>query len=311
MIDIVEKLDTLTESQIKVFPCHTNRASSIGDGCVRKLVYYRTNWQDAKKPSVGLQRIFNLGNEFEKITVMRLMQAGLQIIRAQEPLNLPEYELTGHPDGFLVDPETKEEYPFDIKSMSPFVFVKVNSEFDFEKFSWTKKYIAQLMVYMHATGKEKGVFIMVNKSTGQEKVIWISYNAELVKEIFEKCESINSHVKAKTLPERISYCDECSEYCPFLHICMPDVKFETPEFIVDAELESMINRMNEIKPIAKEYKELEETIKDERIKPCLAEGKVGDRRSMFIGTTEVKMSWTSKKGYEVKPTSFWTIKIGG
>lgn len=309
MIDIIGKLDSYTETQIGIWPCHTNRASSIGAECTRQLVYYRTAWEQARKPTVGLQRIFNLGNEIEKITIMRLLQAGVKIIRTQEPLNISEHQITGHPDGFVVDDETGEQYPFDIKSMSPFVFVKINGPEDFIKFSWTKKYIAQLMIYMHASQKTKGVFILVNKSTGEEKVIWIDYDPAFVAELFEKADTINKHVAEKTLPERIGYCDECSEYCPFQMLCLPDVKFETPEFVVDSELEAMIKRWQELKPAAKECAALESEIKDERIKPRLAPGTVGEKKTMFIGPVEVNFAWTVKKPYEVKGTSYWTIKM--
>ena len=311
MIDIVAKLDEYTETQIRVFPCHTNRASSIGVECLRQLVYYRTNWKDARKPDVRLQRIFNLGNEVEKITILRLMNAGVQIIRTQEPLSFPEHQLTGHPDGVLVDPETKEEYPFDVKSMSPFVFVKINEESDLERFSWTKKYKAQLMVYMHAIGSKKGVLILVNKSTGEEKVMWIDYDGDYVQALFAKADEVNKHVAAGTLPERIGFCDECSEYCPFLTICIPDVVYDAPEFATDPELEAMIARWKEIKAVAKEADALEKEIKEERMKPLLAPGVVGDRKKIFIGSNEVSLSWISKKSYEVKAQSYWMIKLDG
>jgi hypothetical protein len=309
MIDIIGKLDAYTETQITVFPCHTNRASSIGAACERMLVYYRTAWEQQRKPSVGLQRIFNLGNEIEKIETIRLMQAGVRISRTQEPLNIPEHQLTGHPDGFVMDDETGEQFPYDIKSMSPFVFVKINEPEDFVKFSWTKKYIAQLMIYMHASQKAKGVFIMVNKSSGEERVVWIDYDPALIAEIFEKADRINAHVKAKTLPDRIGYCDECSEYCPFQMLCLPDVEFKSPEFVVDAELTAMITRWQVLKPAAKECEALEAEIKDERIKPRLAPGTVGEKKTMFIGPVEVNFAWTVKKPYEVKGTAYWTIKM--
>jgi len=309
-MDIIAKLDALTESQIGVWPCHTNRASSIGAECMRQLVYYRTSWKEARKPTVGLQRIFNLGNEIEKITIVRLLQAGVKIIRTQEPLNIPEHQITGHPDGFVQD-DDGEHYPFDIKSMSPFVFVKIKAPEDFVRFSWTRKYIAQLMIYMHASQKKKGVFILVNKSTGEEKALWIDYDPAFITDLFAKADQINEHVKNKTLPDRISYCEECSEYCPFQMLCLPDVKFEAPEFVEDAELVAMIKRMQELKVAAQEYNQLDKEIKEERMKPRLAPGTVGEKRQMFIGGIEISLAWQARKGYEVKPSAGWVIRIGG
>jgi len=309
MIDVIERLEKLTESERSIFPCHTNRASSIGDACMRKLVYYRTRWQDQEKPSTSLQRRFNLGKIFEDYAIARLLRAGVRIIRQQEPLSIPEHQITGHPDGNVVDEETGEDYPMDVKSAASSVFYKMNTKEDFARYPWTAKYIAQLMIYMYAQKKDKGMFLFVDKQSGQEKQIWIDYDEAFVQEVFTKADKINEHVAAKTLPERIDYCDECEKSCPFRMICLPDVVYTAPEFIVDEELKAMVERWIELKPIAKECADLEDEIKKERIGPRLTPGVVGEKRKLFIGAIPIGLSWINKKAFEVKATSYWMIKL--
>lgn len=310
-ISITEALDAYVATQVKIFACHTNRASSIGHECVRMLTYARTNWKDQRKPTLEMQKRFNMGNMVETYMTQLMTSAGIKIIRQQEPLENKEHQITGHPDGSVVDKDTDEDFPFDIKSSAPSVYSQINGMEDFKRYSWTKKYISQLMVYMHEQQKKKGLFIFVDKSSGAYKVIWIDYDPELIAEIFAKADEVNANVKNGTQSERIEYGEECSKYCPYLELCLPDVKYEVPEFVVDEDMIMLVKRYNELRATAKEFKEVEDELKKERIKPCLKPGTVGEKKTMFIGDTEIKLSWLAKKAFEVKASSYWVIKIGG
>jgi hypothetical protein len=308
---VTDKLNKLTEMERSIMPCHTNRASSLGDKCIRKLVYYRTKWSDQEKPSIELQRRFNLGKVLEEYAIMRMLKAGVRVINTQVHLQVPEHQITGHPDGSVIDEATEEAYPFDVKSAASSVFHKLHTKEDFKQYSWTSKYIAQLMIYMHCLTKDKGFFIFIDKQSGEEKELWLDYDPVFVQELFDKADTVNKHVAAGTLPERIEYCEECSDYCPFKLLCLPDVVFKEPEFVADPELELMLKRLEELKPAKKEYDAIEKEVKDERLKPRLAPGVVGEKRKMFVGQTPIDLSWTVKKAYEVKASAYWTVKIGG
>ena len=306
---IVESVDALVESEIKILPCYTNRASSLGDSCLRKLVYYRTNWKDAKKPDIGLQYIFNEGRDHEDKLTMKLLKAGIKLTRLQEPLFNEDLNLSGHPDGFVLNYADAEEYPYDIKSMSPTIFCSVNTIEDFEKKPWTKKYKAQLMAYMFMTGKKKGVFILVNKATGRLKEIWVDFDPEYWEAQAAKCRTVNKHVAEKTFPDKLQADPDCNDFCPFLHICAPDRVFKSPDFIKDPELEAKITRALELKPVAAEFKELDEEIKGV-MKEGFGVGTVGEKKQAFVGSKEVTASWRVVKPHEVKGSASWTIKYG-
>ena len=104
--DIVTECDNQIRKSIKTYPCHVNRASAIGDLCERKLVYERTHWMHKKTHDVGLEYIFQIGNQLET-PIMRLIEdAGFTVTRQQEPFLLKSGNtvlLSGHIDGVLVD----------------------------------------------------------------------------------------------------------------------------------------------------------------------------------------------------------------
>ena len=64
---IVEKILQSKERKIKGYPVNSNRASDLGVPCVRYHVLNRTRWQEKALHDVGLQFVFDMGNEIEEI----------------------------------------------------------------------------------------------------------------------------------------------------------------------------------------------------------------------------------------------------
>ena len=121
---IVERIMAAKQKKIKQFPVNSNRASDLGQPCVKYHVLNRTKWQERELHGPELQAVFDLGNEYEKIIMGELAEAGIQVIEQQRPFEWREYQITGHIDGkLLVDGEI---VPFDAKSCSPFVFDYIN-----------------------------------------------------------------------------------------------------------------------------------------------------------------------------------------
>jgi len=66
-IMIVEKVIESKQRKIKGYPVNSNRASDLGVPCVRYHVLNRTRWQEKSLHDVGLQFVFDMGNEIEEI----------------------------------------------------------------------------------------------------------------------------------------------------------------------------------------------------------------------------------------------------
>jgi len=77
---IIEKIYESKGREIKQYPVHSNRASDLGIPCLRYHVLNRTRWQERALHDVGLQMIFDLGNDIEQIVLRELSEAGVTVI---------------------------------------------------------------------------------------------------------------------------------------------------------------------------------------------------------------------------------------
>jgi len=284
---IVEKVIEAKAKKIKQYPVNSNRASDLGIPCVRYHVLNRTRWQERTLHDVGLQMVFDMGNEIEKIVLRELDEAGLTVIEQQRSFQWSEYQITGHIDGQLSTPEGL--FPLEIKSCSPFVFKAVNTVNDLTngKYAYLRKYPAQLTLYCLMGNKEKGVILFKDKTSGAMKEIWIPLDYELGETLLKRAEAINAHVAAGTLPDPINddlWCDGCA----FPHICLPD--YIGKEVEVDTgELATMLDRLEELKPVVKEYEEIDEQIKKA----------VEGREKVLAGSWFITGKYLEKKSYDI------------
>lgn len=303
---IVEKVIESKERKIKSYPVNSNRASDLGIPCVRYHVLNRTRWQEKSLYNVDLQFTFDMGNEIEEIVLKELAEAGIKVIEQQRSFEWKEYQITGHVDGFVqIDGGS---YPLEIKSCSPFVFKALNSIHDLTngKYGYLRKYPAQLTLYMLMKGVERGVFIFKDKSSGQMKEIWMDLDYNLGEELLKRAEAINQHLNDGTMPDPINddlWCDGCA----FAHICLPETIGKEVE-IDTGELSILLDRLEELKPIVKEYEEIDEKVK----------ASVEGREKVLAGNWFIQGKWIEKKAYDIpaeikaqyeKVTQYWRRKI--
>jgi len=282
--DIVGVLDNYVQKQIKVWTAKSNRASQIGDPCIRKLVYYRLYPELQELYDVSLQYIFNEGNLQEQALVKDLQAAGFIIVETQRDFFDQRYNLSGHIDGkILID---SKYYPLEIKSMNPHIWDSVNTIEDFDKYNWTKKYPAQLQSYMFLGNHETAVMLLKNKSTGRVKQLWFDLDYEYCEKLLKKCETINQFVAKKELPERM-LSEDCQSFCPFYSSCCPDSAGFTPlDFIDEPEMIKNIQAWELMKDYASEYNRLDKQIKG-RLRG-IQKAVIGD---YLITGKEIKNGW--------------------
>lgn len=221
--------------------------------------------------------------------IRELAEARIKTIEQQRSFAWPEYQITGHIDAQVMTDDGI--FPMEIKSCSPFVFKSIDTIEDLKrgKYLYLRKYPVQLNLYMLMTGKEKGVFLFKEKTSGQYKEIWMDLDYEMGEETLKRAEAINRHVAAKTMPEPIEYSPETCDECAYAHLCLPDRIGAAPEIIDSAELESILLRMDELKPLAKEYDELDAE------KKRLLEG----REKVLCGNYFITGKWVERKSYNV------------
>lgn len=304
---IIEKIFEAKAKKIKQYPVNSNRASDLGIPCVRYHVLNRTRWQEKTLHDVGLQMVFDMGNEIEDIVLKDLSEAGIKVIEQQRSFSWPEYQITGHVDGKILA-DDGQVYPLEIKSCSPYVFKSINTINDLinGKYGYLRKYPAQLTLYMLMDNKEKAVFLFKEKSSGALKEIWFDLDYQMGEILLKRAEEINKHVADNTLPEPINNDMWCGN-CPFDHICLP-VQIGKEVEIDTGELATMLDRLEELKPFTKEYDEIDEQVKS------LVEGK----EKILAGYWFVTGKYLEKKSYDVpadikaayeKVTKYWRRKV--
>jgi len=305
---IVEQILKKKASDIRQYPVHTNRASSLGHPCIRYLVLDRLRWTEKKIHSPELQLIFDLGNDIEKRVMFDIQDAGLQIIEQQRTFEWREYNITGHIDAKVLIND--KVYPLEIKSMSPFVFDKINSVDDMlkNKYHYIRAYPAQMTLYLLMDNKEEGIFLFKNKTSGKMKEIIINLDYELGESLIRKAETINEYCAMNTLPDPIEWDDMVCGECGHLTTCNPLRLQKSLEIIDDDELLELLERRNELKEMAKEYEDIDDILK----------AKLEGKDKLLIGSYFITGSWRIRPQYNVpkdikeqykEEIKYWTKKI--
>ena len=294
---IVEKILESKSRKIKAYPVNSNRASELGHPCVRYHVLNRTRWQEKSLHDVGLQFIFDMGNEIEEIALRELADAGIKVIEQQRSFSWPEYQITGHVDGKVLD--GGKVYPLEIKSCSPFVFKAINTSDDLKrgKYAYLRKYPTQLTLYLLMNNVERGVFLFKDKVSGQYKEIWLDLDYELGEEALKRSEAINAHVAAGTVPPPIGEEMWC-ENCAFSHVCLPEQIGKEVE-VDKGELATLLDRMEELKPLKSEYEEIDEQVKKS----------VEGHEKILAGDWFITGKWQERKAVQIAASRYWRKSI--
>ena len=253
-------------SKIKQYPQNNLRASSVGHPCDRYHFHALKDWREKGLHDPVLQSIFDEGNLHEKDVLHTLSEMGVEVIEQQRSFQLDNPKITGHIDGILL--WEGRRIPFDIKSINPYDFQKINSAEDllFSKKVYQRQYPAQLQLYLLMTNEEVGGFILKNKLTGEIKPIWMAIDYDYAEQILKRAERVYAALDHDTPPERTVDLDLCSK-CPFAHICLPDLTLgEGVQLIDDMEMAAMLERRAQCEPLAKEYQKIDADIKD-AVKP--------------------------------------------
>jgi len=291
---LIEKIVEAKQAKIRLRPCHTNRASSLGHPCERKLVFDRTKWQEATLHDVGLQFIFDEGNLQEAAVLRDLADAGWHVIEQQRDYEWKEYQITAHLDGKVV---LDKAFTLEIKSMNPYTFTQINTAQDIlqSRKHYIRAYAAQGQIYMLLSNSEKMVFVFKNKSTGQLKEIWMDLDYQFAEELIQKATRINWHVNAGTIPDPIAWNEDICGRCPFAHICLPEARREALDLTDDPDLEVKLKRRHELAPLRKEYEEIDAEVKTA----------VKEKPKVVVGDFLIMGKWIEPKG---KP-KYWKSDI--
>jgi hypothetical protein len=299
---IPDEVAAVKQRKIRIYPCHTNRASQLGDPCLRRLVLERTDWDKKVPHDVGLQFIFDEGHIQERAIYADLEAAGISVIKQQVDYQDKALQISGRVDGFITVLKNGHhvKIPIEAKSMSPNIWDLIHDYDDFNLFPWTKKYPGQLQIYMYLSNCELGIMLLKNKSSGHLKQFIVPLDYDYADGLLKKAETINQHVKDGTFPphtEDLSLCRTESSggfvnECPFLHVCCPKLDYGPELQILHSdELIECLNIREKAKIGYSLYNKMTKRIKE----------MVGSRENVLAGDWRVYL----KKG---KKRSTWAFE---
>jgi hypothetical protein len=262
-----------------------NWAGDLGFECDSYQVLSRLKPELKPLPDQTLLKIFRASGTWETPNLDLIKRAeGISIQEQGRPFEWPEKQISGKVDakiGFRTKIMTDEELkkilsswterkrvPLEHKALSPNTFrtvKKLKAEGGSllkAKYGWMQKYPGQLVAYELMDGSEFGIWFFFEKVMG-DYFFWIepldyAYGETLI----ARAERTNEAVAANTIPAPVltDLCDGCDFERTF---CFTGKDFGAGYDIrVDAvEMNETIRRFLELKPIVKEYGELEDAIK--------------------------------------------------
>lgn len=272
MLDISSGISAVLQSKKRTFPQHVNRVSAMDDPCLRRLYYRRMAWDKAAPIPDSLQGVFETGNILEPVIERIVSEVGhasetpWRIVGSQTPTNdamLKEYQIAGSIDGFLqilADGKWTTVGVVDIKTMSPNIYTQINCYADLGRYFWTRGYRGQLQLYAVAHNLERCFILCVNKSNLYDmKLIEFEIDMEYLDELLAKAKAVNEAIDNVDIPSGVNDPEICNR-CQWLSFCSPGISTGgNLEIISNAELEAVLDRMDEIGDTAAEYADLEKT----------------------------------------------------
>lgn len=298
---INEKISEWRRGEIKSYPCEHLRASLVGHPCERYLGLSISNWQDKLPHDETLQAIFDFGNSVEAYAIDCLKKAGFEAVtpvdrafRIENPL------ITGREDLRIKD-DNGELIPVEVKGLQSQTWEELNNIDDFKnsKHVHIKRYPAQLFCYMWHFQKEKGYFCLVNKQTGQIKVIEVKLDYDYMDWIFERSKRVYKALEEKTVNqlETVDDYNACGK-CDLRHCCKGCHNAVEAE-IDDGTIEDLIREKAALKANADRYNEIGDEIK--RV--------LGPREKVIAGEWVVAKSRIEKKPYTVQGGTYERLSI--
>lgn len=261
----------------KIYPVYMTRSSGIPE-CARQGVYSIVAYDQRKPFDIHLQARFAEGDRQEEWikaelgNIGKLMDPPFEVVCTQTELSKEfrdKYHLSGHIDGRLQF--DGRSVVFEIKSMNPNLFDNIMMVSDLIADPFYSRYYRQMLAYMKANNDPECLLI-TSDCQGHWRFLVVPFSETDFEEmVAKKVILIHEYVKKNEgkaadwdLPERIPYNEDHCARCPFIHLCVPDVTSGARvRFADDEKMAAMIDRHQEIKPFADEFKAIDETLKDD------------------------------------------------
>jgi CRISPR/Cas system-associated exonuclease Cas4 (RecB family) len=271
---VYEAQDKKEEEERALHPrlAQYTHASELGwiDDCPRHLCLKRLCPEKAKGPSAERKRRFAEGKKQEELIRKDLTLAGYQLTR-RDLLTWPDLQLVGEiDDEITVNGNTG---PIDYKTASSAMFRHISQaqcQADLLKSPhiWIRHYPSQIQAYLLMLRKNLGFLYFKDKESGNLHAIDIPFDPAYASSLLDGLRYVNECI-AKEDPPKAEKKEVC-EGCGFADFDFPEQEKTSGEIEVVTE-EDWLLKLKEyqvlvdsgVQKSVKEFKKLEEEIKDE------------------------------------------------
>lgn len=272
--------------KLQSYPRAMSVLSDISE-CERQMVYSILDWKERQMFDEEVQARLEAGNVQEREIIGELIRMGFSVILSQQPVDIQGKSgrkvARGKIDGMIQFERFR--IPFEIKSMNPNIFNSIKSIEDFQRKPHLRKYIRQMQMYLFGNSLEEGIFILTD-CLGHIKMlsVYLDYGEceaillklERVDGVVEKLRGISDAEERRAqYPDRIVYDPSICGYCAFSRTCLPDLANQPAELVIDEIIEGKVARHEELKPLASEYDDLHDELKEKFAK--IAKAIIGDQ----------------------------------
>jgi len=281
----------ITKTRIKDYARWSNWAGDLGFDCDTYQTLCRLKPECKPLPNLELAKIFRASGILESPNLILMSEAGLKIIEQGRPYTWREKKISGRIDAKIeMDFDVKPlKVPLEHKALSPNVYRVIkthkdrNQSLTKSKYSWVRKYPGQLTVYELMDGSEFGVWFFYNKVSGDYFFWIVPIDLSYAEELVQRAERTNMNVEAGTVPtpERKEICQGCDFELTY---CFTGKEAgEGWEFISDEEFDHSCERWLELKPLHKEFDEIDKEFKER------FEGKTAVTEKFRLDSKQFKM----------------------
>jgi len=291
----------------------SNWPTVLAHPCEAYAVYMRTvppPQRRALDPKLGM--IFAEGDDQARAIKRDLLDMGYEVEGAEGQMAWPAYQISGRKDLTIRKVGVKRGVDAEIKSCSPFTYDSINSVEDIRTHKWEfiQKWDRQVCLYMVLKGVERYWLVLKNKASGQIKIVEYTLGDDelrIASAMTDKAEKTNKLVQIGQMPDasmKISTPDLCAE-CEFFNVCLPELNFGIAAKVLTDEMASELaaktDRLTELKPLAKEFEELDEEVKGEIKALCVDGGESVVYGDWVANIKRVEMKAQPQKVVPAKP----------
>ena len=244
-------------------------ASSAGHPCDRCKFYEIARWDDRLPPRPGLQALFDQGHLEAAASKADIEEAGFQVIRAEEPVNVlvrggRHRLISGRMDFYVTGKWLgRRQIPCEHKGLSYGRAESIENWRDLITAPqvWLRKYPAQMQLYLLMQNAEEGLLALRGKESGQIGFLPIELDPAYCEGILQSAERVYDALDANLEPARMKFDENVCPSCDFVHICAPETEWVGHPVIQDADLEGHLVTRAGYAEIVRTYNATDKAIK--------------------------------------------------